>query len=308
MQVVDTYFSYRDVARIFGLKESRLRYWAQTGFINPSAKHEGRRVYAFSDLVEIKAAKELLDNGIPLQRVRRNLRALREALPGTGNLLARLRVRSDGETLVVVEGQTALDPVSGQTFLDFEIRDLGQEVAEVLALAPRADAAPERAEAANRAVSSTEGSPSRLDADRSPQPKEDDQSAYGFFVRGLAADGDPAREDEALAAYQQAVELDPGLAAAHTNMGNIYHRRGDRSAALRCYEAACALDPDQPEGRYNLANILRRRGTSTWRSRSTAARSSWRPTSPMRTSTSPSRSNRSVAASRQFSTGSSIWS
>lgn len=265
VHVAETHYSLRDVARIFGLKESRLRYWAQTGFINPSAQHRGRRLYAFSDLIEIKAAKELLDQGIPLQRVRRNLKALRGALPGEMSLLARLRVRSDGESLVVVDGATEVDPVSGQAFLDFDIGVLGDEIAEVLNLGvPRADQIAPAAsrsgtdvpEASAHATPAADRMPKSFDLELAPA----DRSAYGWFIKGLGLDADPEREEQALWAYRQAVELDPGLAAAHTNMGNIHHRRAERSHALRCYETACALDPDQPEARYNLANIYEEEG------------------------------------------------
>lgn len=249
---MDTQYSFRDVARIFGLKESRLRYWAQTGFINPTGRHGGRSVYSFADLVEIKAAKELLDNGIPLQRVRRNLKALRGSLPGKANLLGSLRVRSDGDNLVVVEEESAVDPISGQLFLDFEIQDLDREIAQVLELpGPLADTtqgADPDAPGAKRTSSSV--------GDDSPT----ERSAYAWFLRGLSQDAEASREDEALVAYQRAVALDPGLSAAHTNIGNIYYRREDRQAALSCYETACALDPEQPEARYNLANIYEEEG------------------------------------------------
>src|SRR4029434_9139379 len=82
-------YSVRDVARIFGLHERRLRYWAQTGFVGPSQRQGGRALYTFEDLIGVKVAKELLDGGLPLQRVRRNLDALRSALPEVTRPLAR---------------------------------------------------------------------------------------------------------------------------------------------------------------------------------------------------------------------------
>lgn len=271
------FFSLRDVARIFGLKEARLRYWAQTGFVNPSRRVEGRPVYTFADLVEIKAAKELLERGIPLQRVRRHLQALRQALPGQASLLARLRVLSDGDRLVVVDGQALTDPLSGQLLLDFAIGELTHQVAQVLRLP--VPAATARGRSLERPVPSTARAlgtaPERTGATPQARPPLDHPAtqaalvaaassatpitAYEWFLRGLAHEGD-ADDEAAAAAYEQAIGLDPGLAAAQTNLGTLHYRRGDRAEALRCYTAALALDPDQPESHYNLANLYEEDG------------------------------------------------
>jgi tetratricopeptide (TPR) repeat protein len=46
------------------------------------------------------------------------------------------------------------------------------------------------------------------------------------------------------------------LAAAHTNLGVLAYRKGDRTTARTEFEAALSLEPEQAEARYNLANIL----------------------------------------------------
>ncbi|HLT38325.1 MAG TPA: helix-turn-helix domain-containing protein, partial [Enhygromyxa sp.] len=61
-------YTAAEVARLFELPESRVRYWSQTGFITPSVRQGARRFYTFQDLISIKVAKELLDAGLPLQR------------------------------------------------------------------------------------------------------------------------------------------------------------------------------------------------------------------------------------------------
>jgi DNA-binding transcriptional MerR regulator len=263
METPATLYTVRDVARIFGLQESRIRYWAQTGFINPSGNEGGKRLYTFLDLIGIRAAKELLDRGIPLQRVRKNLQALREAVPHLPQPLSQLRVRSDGEQLVVADGQGAFDPLSGQLLLDFEIEELRSRVAEVLEITSEASPPAGPPPGSGRILSSEGGT---TDAGLAGGPNQQEPAdglpttAYGWFLRGCGQDGTAASEEEALMAFQKAVELDPSLASAHTNLGNLYYRRAERARARQHYETACTLEPTQAEAHYNLANLYEEEG------------------------------------------------
>jgi tetratricopeptide (TPR) repeat protein len=214
-------FSSKEVAQIVGLQESRVRYWAQTGFVGPSAKSNGRAAYTFQDLVGVKAAKELLDRGLTVQRVRKNLDALKEQLPHIERPLAQLRIVSDGDKLVVVDDKARFEPSTGQLVMDFALGALESEVKRL----------PE------------------------PKPVEVLDTAYGWFVEGQRLEDGGGSDDEALGAYEKALAGDPSLAAAHTNVGNILHRRGDGPGARTHYESALTLDPAQPEARYNLANL-----------------------------------------------------
>ena len=62
-------YSIRDVARILAVQEARLRYWMQTGFVGPTVRKGGRFYYTFCDLVAVKAAKDLGEAGLPLQKI-----------------------------------------------------------------------------------------------------------------------------------------------------------------------------------------------------------------------------------------------
>src|SRR5439155_5657769 len=75
-------YSIRDVSRILAVQEARLRYWMQTGFVGPAVPTGGRFYYTFNYLIAVKAAKDLLATGMTLQRVRKNVEALKQALPG----------------------------------------------------------------------------------------------------------------------------------------------------------------------------------------------------------------------------------
>src|SRR5882672_5357120 len=94
-------YSVKDVARLFDLQEARVRYWAQTGIVGPSVRRSGRAFYTFGDLIGIKVAKDLLEQGLTLQAVRKNLESLRATLPSVERPLTELRIVCDGDRLVV---------------------------------------------------------------------------------------------------------------------------------------------------------------------------------------------------------------
>lgn len=235
-------YTVAEVARLFELPESRVRYWSQTGFISPSVKQGARRFYTFRDLISIKVAKELLDAGLPLQRVRRSLDALRYHLPRVDAPLARLRIRSDADRILVEDGASTYEATTGQLLLDFDIDKLRDRVAEVLTL-PWVDGA--RPQLVEPAAS----------------------TAYEAFQRGLAheeqwdgvsIESDPFRG--AVACYEQAVELDPEFAAAWTNLGSLLAMTGEIERARDCFDHALRSDPDQPEAQCNLAELALRSG------------------------------------------------
>jgi DNA-binding transcriptional MerR regulator len=72
------------VCALIGITYRQLDYWARTGLLRPSiadARGSGtQRVYAYTDVVELKVIKQLLDAGISLQRARRAVECLRNDL------------------------------------------------------------------------------------------------------------------------------------------------------------------------------------------------------------------------------------
>jgi tetratricopeptide (TPR) repeat protein len=266
-QVLELY-SVRDAARLFGLTESRLRYWIQAGFLRPSVRQRGRFYYTFADLVGIKAAVELLGAGVPMGRVRRALDGLRGSLPSEVAPTSQLRVQSDGESLVVVEDGTAYEPHSGQLVMSFAVSSLGGHLARLGSVRDEAVSRGDTVLRASRESDESEEAAAEDVEPAAPQPADPGwdateptraPSAYQHFLAGCRAEesGDLVAAEKC---YRRALELEPSLAAAHTNMGNLAHRRGAAEEARRWYERALDLDPDQPEARFNLANVMEEMG------------------------------------------------
>jgi tetratricopeptide (TPR) repeat protein len=194
--------------------------------VGPSQRTSGKQTYSFADLVGVKAAKELVERGFSPAAIRTALEHVRTALPEADRPLDHLRVAFDGTELVVMD-EAKMFALSGQRVFDFGLGDLRERAASWGTTPLAGAAAP-------------------------PKPGE---TAYGCLQEGLLLER-AAKPDEAAAAYRKALELDPGLAAAHANLGALAHGRGDSGEARTAFEAALALDPEQPEARYNLAHIL----------------------------------------------------
>jgi len=257
-------YSIRDVARIFGVPGSRLRYWIQTGLVAASQRRGGRLYYTFEDLVCVKTAVDLLEAGLSVQRVRANLEALRALLPGDERPIKRLRICSDGDTVVAVDDEVAWEPASGQVVMAFTVASLSSRVAEVVAMSSRRlqpSAHPERSAGVSSANAGAESKDGEA-GDGVPTPAGDDHTeshrpptAYGYFLDGCDAEdaGDDRMAEEC---YRRAIDLEPSLAAAHTNLGNVLYRKGLLAEARAEFELAIELEPTQPEARYNLGNLL----------------------------------------------------
>ncbi|HEY0988652.1 MAG TPA: tetratricopeptide repeat protein [Kofleriaceae bacterium] len=228
-------YSIRDVSRILAVQESRLRYWMQTGFVGPTVRKGGRFYYTFNDLIAVKSAKDLLATGMPLQRVRKNVEALKQALPGDTHPTTKLRVCCDGETIVALADDIAFQPIGGQVVMAFNVPSFGEHVMQTLAM-PRVEAVP-------------------APVDDNPTEAHGGTTAYRNFVEACAAE-DRGESDVAEHLFRQALDLEPHMAAALTNLGNLVYRQGELNEARSLYERALEHEPNQPEARYNLANLL----------------------------------------------------
>ncbi len=212
-------YSCREVSRLFGISEGRLRYWDKSGFISPSSDDGRRKCYTFHDLIGVRSAKTLLDHGVSLQRARRILDTIREKLPLATQPLNHLRIVSDSRTVVVTDEDHEFEADSGQLLLDFSTSALeGELVAEL---------------------------PKHRGASQ-------DRTAYDWYLEGCRLDEDESTMAQAEEAYYRAIHLDPTLANAYTNLGNLLYRMGSAADARALYEKAIEVDPDQPEAHYNL--------------------------------------------------------
>jgi tetratricopeptide (TPR) repeat protein len=164
---------------------------------------------------------------VRLRDVTRAVGALKRSLPKVTRPLQELRIVSDGQHVIVHTADGAFEPLTGQMVLDFEVKALRDDVVRVL----RPSAGRERA-----------------------------RTAYELYLRASQLDEDPLTMDEAEMLYREAVNLDPWLSIAYTNLGNIRFRRHDTEGAEALYKKALEIDGHQPEAQYNLGYVMLERG------------------------------------------------
>jgi tetratricopeptide (TPR) repeat protein len=220
-------FTRREVAKLLGVSEPRLRSLDRARIVSPSGHRGRQRAYTFQDLIALRATRELLQHRIRLRDVARAIGMLRLTLPRVTRPLQELRIVGDGRRVVVRSDGGAFEPLTGQMVLNFEVKSLRDDVVRMLR---------------------PESSPARS------------RTAYDLYVEASALDENASTYEQAEELYAQAIRLDPSLAIAYTNLGNIRFRRGDEAGAESLYRRAIEVDPDQPEAHYNLGYVMLERG------------------------------------------------
>jgi tetratricopeptide (TPR) repeat protein len=195
----------------------------------------------------------LIDQGVPANRLRRALAALREKLAQVHMPLSELRILSDGKDVVVESEGARLEPLSGQFVLNFETRELGEKVRVMVG--PNADdwlaTALEYDAEENTRAQAIEAYDHALSID--PQK-----------VDALLNCGTLCYEEgnlkKAAEYFMRALEVDPENALAHFNLGSVLEEVGRLEAARLHLRNAVRLDPSYPDAHYNLAFVCEKLG------------------------------------------------
>jgi DNA-binding transcriptional MerR regulator len=111
-------YGQKVVVALTGINYRRLDYWTRTGIIRPAKAAAGkgtRREFSFQDLVALKVAKRLRDEGITLQKIRKAITFLRKNFPDVNQPLTELRFITDGATVFMVDRdpQVIIDTLKG---------------------------------------------------------------------------------------------------------------------------------------------------------------------------------------------------
>ncbi len=214
-------FTDRDVTRLLALTPRRAGQLRRLGLLHPS---NPPAVYTFREVVSLRVARTLLEQGLTVRQVRKALEALRRLVPDSTAPLAELRVTvRDGE--LFVEKDSQLVEPSGQIVMEFSGKGFAEAVRDSALRGMVRPLAPPGGEAER------------------------------WFDLASQWDGDPAQWERAVDAYQRVTTLAPTHAAAWNNLGLLQHRMGRYEDARRHYEVALAADPTCAEAAYNLGSL-----------------------------------------------------
>jgi tetratricopeptide (TPR) repeat protein len=86
------------------------------------------------------------------------------------------------------------------------------------------------------------------------------QTAYDLYKEASKLDENVETRDAAESLYLRALALEPKMAIARCNLGNIYFRRGRLDLAAVEYDQAIKDDPNCPEAHYNRGYLHLDRG------------------------------------------------
>lgn len=213
-------FTTGEVAKILNLPDSRIRSFVRAGFLTPARDQKKTFQFTFQDLLFLKTAKGLLDSRVPAKRIIRMLSSLKRQMPEDRHLSG-IKIYADGRRVIVWDGKARWQPDSGQFLFNFDARSMVQKV--------------------------------KLPRARS-KPVQDTLTADHWFNLGVELEATSVQE--AQRAYHMALEIDPRAAAAHLNLGKLYHDAGDLEKAEAHYGAAAQIDPEDPAPHFNLGVLM----------------------------------------------------
>jgi len=219
-------YSTTEVAELLGISPARVRRLARSAELNPGRESGDRYEFAFRDLVLLRTAISLEETGITPRRLLRAIRALGAQLP-EGRSLTAVRITSEADELLVVDGTLAWNVETGQTWLR-----LAEDESEPVAAISR-----------------------RRQRPNTPSRKLSPSEWYELGC--VLQQSSPAQAEEA---FRNALSGDPELADAAVNLGFLLHERQELSAAEEHYRAALKGNPGHAMAAYNLGVVLEDRG------------------------------------------------
>jgi tetratricopeptide (TPR) repeat protein len=145
--------------------------------------------FSFFDLLQVKKVRDLRAKRVKSAAILASLQAMQARVAGMENPFLEAGSFSIGSRVAFRTGGKALDPIDGQLIMDFA--NSGQVVETTARF----------------------------------RPAQAGESAMDLFAHGVALEDDPNSAAEAISSYNKVLELEPGYAPAHINLGTLYYNQ-----------------------------------------------------------------------------------
>ena len=110
-------YQFKDVSRLLGISEGRLRRWARLGLVTCRRQPRQGLAFDFQGLVALRTVKRLRNHGVSLRRIKKCVDTLKRLNPEVEQPLAQVGVK-DGASLILGQKNRRFTP-EGQLIMDF---------------------------------------------------------------------------------------------------------------------------------------------------------------------------------------------
>ncbi len=213
-----TCYSRQDVIRILHLHPRQLAAWERAGLISP---HEQ---YCFEQLGRLRTLRDLRSTRISAKSIRASVDAM-QRVAGMRNPLMETTAVRRGSRLEFRHGGALMDPMTRQLAFDFE---MGQGQGAQLRVVRSDGLAPARQAAA----------------------------VQEMFQRAVQLEEDPSKVAQAVAVYDEILEIRPQHAPTLINLGTIHYNQREYEQAEQMYRRATEADSEYALAFFDLGNVL----------------------------------------------------
>ena len=282
-------YTTQQLGRILKVPDREIASWVRRGLIRPVKVVHRLHYFDYAQVASAKFLLDLVRSGVPVSRIRGNLREMEAWYPGVGKSLVQLGVMErDGQLMVRLEDGSLADS-RGQLQIQFHASNAAAETIEKSQEAqplnvvrfPSGQASTldskrtDRAEGRSKVPEPT--SPfggSWFDAALSFEESGWLEDAAAAYQKALAIDGPSAelafnlgnvlyqlgRKEESVQRFLQAVEQEPAFIESWNNLANALFDIDRPEEAVRALRKALAVDPRYADAHYNLAEVLHHLG------------------------------------------------
>ena len=259
-----TVYDVREVATTLRMSSRAVYGLVRSGFVTPARDPRRRLQFSFQDILLLKTASRLIAASIPRRKETRAVAALRRRLPAELPL-AGLRISAVGDRIAVQSIGRTWDAETGQGMFAFDVL-AGDGGIRLIEPSEPVKAEPDVDDWFARALSLENSDPVAAREQYLHIIAADDQHVESYincgrllhlarewaaaelvYRNGIAACGtcatlffnlavlleDRDRFDEAIAAYQQALQCEPDHRDSHHNLARLFEASGRVQHAIR---------------------------------------------------------------------------